>query len=320
MTAGTLIFACLLDALLGDPRWFPHPVRLMGRAISWFEKGIRSAVHGVFAEYAAGVMLAVGVPATAFFATWGVLVLAGEVHPFLEVVVWIILAWTTLAARDLADHALSVQRALEAGALDQARDAVARIVGRDTADLSEPEIVRAATETIAESTSDGCVAPLFYLTLGGPPLAMAFKAVSTLDSMVGHRDPEHRHLGWASARLDDAVNWLPARVSAWLLVGAAGFTTVSLRSIKDACSILLRDGHKHPSPNSGWPEAAMAGALHIQLGGTNLYQGRREVRPHLGDPVLPLQPGIISQALRLMWIAVFVAASLAVGWLALWAR
>ncbi len=316
MTPGTLIAACLLDALLGDPRWFPHPVRLMGRAISWFEKGIRSAVRGRFAEYAAGILLALAVPATAFFATWGVLVLAGEVHPFLEVAAWIILAWTTLAARDLADHALSVRRALEAGALDQARDAVARIVGRDTADLSEPEIVRATTETIAESTSDGCVAPLFYLTLGGPPLAMAFKAVSTLDSMVGHRDPEHRHLGWASARLDDAANWLPARVTAWLLVGAAGFTTVSLRSIKDACSILLRDGHKHPSPNSGWPEAAMAGALHVQLGGTNLYQGRREVHPHLGDPVLPLQPGIISQALRLMWIAVIVAAMVAAGWLA----
>ena len=317
MTAGTLIVACLLDVLLGDPRWFPHPVRLMGRAIAWSEKGIRCLVHGRFAEYAAGVLLALGVTTTALLATWGVLVLAGRVHPIVELAVWIILAWTTLAARDLADHALSVKQALEAGALDQAREAVARIVGRDTAHLSEAEIVRATTETIAESTCDGFVAPLLYLTLGGPPLAMAFKAVSTLDSMLGHRDPRYRNIGWASARLDDAANWIPARLSGWLLVGAAGLMTGNLRSIKAAGIILLRDRQRHPSPNSGWPEAAMAGALKVQLGGTNLYQGRRDVRPPLGDSVLPLQPGIITQALRLMWTVVVLAASLAVGWLAL---
>ncbi|MEE8061351.1 MAG: adenosylcobinamide-phosphate synthase CbiB [Gemmatimonadales bacterium] len=315
MTGTALITACLLEAMLGDPRWAPHPVRVMGSVIAGYERRVRGIARSPTAEYGAGILLAVVLPAAAFCAVWGMLVLAGRFHPTLEVALSVVLAWTTLSARDLVDHALPVRQALQTGALDQARGAVAQIVGRDTAQLSEPDIIRATTETIAESTADGVVAPLFYLALGGPALAMAFKAVSTLDSMVGYRNERFRRFGWASARLDDVANWVPARITAWLLIGAVGIRSVKGARIQAAWSILCRDGHKHPSPNSGRPEAAMAGALGIQLGGTNLYQGRAEARPQLGDSTMPLEPSTITEALTLMWITAALAVILATGWL-----
>ncbi|HJU04347.1 MAG TPA: adenosylcobinamide-phosphate synthase CbiB, partial [Nitrospiraceae bacterium] len=193
--------------------------------------------------------------------------------------------------------------------LVRARQAVSRIVGRDTDHLSEPEVVRATVETIAESTSDGVIAPLVYLVVGGPPLALAYKAINTLDSMIGHHDDRYRDFGWASARLDDAVNWLPARLTAVLFVVAAGLYT---RTMRQAWHIMQRDGAKHPSPNSGRPEAAMAGALGVQLGGTNFYGGHRSVRSHLGDRIRSLNPVHITAALRLMAVASFMAVMLAV--------
>jgi adenosylcobinamide-phosphate synthase len=186
-------------------------------------------------------------------------------------------------------------------------------VGRDTNHLSEPEVVRATAETIAESASDGIIAPLVYLVVGGPPLALAYKAINTLDSMIGHRDNRYRDLGWASARLDDAVNWLPARLTAVFLVLAAGIYTGTMRQ---AWRIMRRDGDKHPSPNSGWPEAAMAGALGVQFGGTNFYGGDRSERARLGDPLMPLSPCHITAALRLMAVASLMAVILAVAILA----
>ena len=317
MTATIVILACSLDALLGDPRWLPHPVRLIGMIITRYEEWVRSWGLGYRGEYAAGAVLALGVPSLCWLGTWGLLVLAAAAHPALEVAFGAVLAWTTLAARDLADHVRVVQRALEAGALDRARQAVARIVGRDTAHLSEEGVVRATTETVAESTADGFVAPLFYLTLGGPPLALAYKAVSTLDSMVGHRDCRYQRFGWASARLDDLANWIPSRVTAWLFVPAAGFVSCRLGAVRRAGAILVRDGHKHPSPNSGRPEAAMAGALGVRLGGTNVYRGHEEVRPYLGDPLSPLTPTVVDQAVRLMWTVVVLALVVSVTGLAL---
>jgi adenosylcobinamide-phosphate synthase len=309
MTAGELALACLLDALLGDPRWFPHPVRLMGRTIALFDRGIRRVAHGPAAERTAGIALALGVPSLAYAAGWLAIEWAGRIHASWRAALVVMLAWTMLAARDLVDHATDVSRALEGGDLDRARHAVARVVGRDTAHLSEPEIVRATVETIAESTSDGVIAPLFYLAVGGPPLALAYKAVNTLDSMVGHRDEPYRYLGWAPARLDDVANWVPARLSALLLVAAAG---LSARRAGQAWRVLRRDGHKHPSPNSGRPEAAMAGALGVQVGGVNVYGGVPSERPRLGDAVTPLAPRHITEALSLMALASVLAALLAV--------
>ena len=316
MIAGELILACMLDVVLGDPRWLPHPVRLMGRVITWYDGCVRRAAHGPSGEQAAGIALALGLPAFTYAAGWLAIELAGRAHVMLGAVVWVVLAWTTIAARDLSDHALAVQLALEQGALARARQALAQIVGRDTDQLSEPEVVRATVETLAESASDGVIAPLFFLSLGGPPAALAYKAINTLDSLVGHLDPKYRHLGWASARLDDAANWIPARLTALLLVVAAGLTTRRVAPMRRAWRVLRRDGHKHPSPNSGRPEAAMAGALGVQLGGRNVYDGVPEDRPLLGDAGEPLARAHLHRALTLMWLASGLGILLAVSWLA----
>lgn len=317
MIAGELLLACVLDAVLGDPRWLPHPVRLIGKAIAWYEDRVRRVVHGPIGERAVGIVLALGLPTLTYLAGWLAIELAGRAHVMLGVVTWVLLAWTTLAARDLADHAMAVRLALEHGSLQQARQAVARIVGRDTTQLSEPEVVRATVEAVAESASDGVIGPLFFLSLGGPPAALAYKAISTLDSMVGHREPKYQHLGWASARLDDAANWVPARITALLLVLAAGIVSRSACRMQQAWRILRRDGHKHPSPNCGRPEAAMAGVLQVQLGGTNIYRGRSEQRPYLGDPHVPLRLSHITEAVVLMWMTAFLGVVLATGLLLL---
>ncbi|TAJ07838.1 MAG: cobalamin biosynthesis protein CobD [Nitrospirae bacterium] len=314
MTGSSLLLACLLDAWLGDPRWFPHPVRLMGRCIARYEATIRRVAQRPVGLRLAGLALAIGLPIGVWAAGWGLIRLAGLVHPLAATGVEILLAYTTLAVRDLADHAALVLRALRGSTLEEARAAVSHIVGRDTDSLSEPDVVRATVETIAESTADGGIAPLFYLALGGAPLALAFKAVSTLDSMVGHRDARYRDFGWASARLDDAANWIPARLAACLLVLAGGLTRFRADLVVRAWSIVMRDAGKHESPNSGWPEAAMAGALQVQLGGRNVYEGIVIELPRIGDSGQALQTDHIRQALVLMATASVLATGLAAAW------
>lgn len=313
MAASALLLACLLDLLLGDPRWLPHPVRLMG-LVAWRYEGLvrnRAQVKSPGGLRLAGAGLALALPLGAGAAAWGLIRLAELGGASLGTGMEILLAYTTLAGRDLADHALAVRRALAAGSLEQARRAVALIVGRDTEGLTEPEVVRATVETVAESAADGVVAPLFYLALGGAPLAMAFKAVSTLDSMVGHRDERYRDFGWASARLDDLANWFPARLTAGLMALAAGLLAGSSAALRRAWGIVRRDSGKHDSPNSGWPEAAMAGALRLQLGGVNHYDGLAVERPRLGDAVEALTAEQIHRALAVAGTAALLAVGLA---------
>ncbi|MBI4002647.1 MAG: cobalamin biosynthesis protein CobD [Nitrospira defluvii] len=300
MTGSDLLIAAALDAALGDPRWFPHPVRGMGVFIAWFDDRIRSLCRTDQALRAAGLCLAIGLPAGVYAAATFVIAQAASFSPVLGQAVGIGLAYTTLAGRDLFDHVQAVSRELERGNLAGAREAVAMIVGRDSATLAEPEIVRATVETIAESSSDGIIAPLVYLTLGGAPLALAYKAINTLDSMVGHRDARYEHLGWASARLDDVMNWLPARLTGTFIALAAGLATGQWYHVRESWYILHRDGDKHPSPNSGRPEAAMAGALGIQLGGRNYYDGIPQDRLPMGDGTITLAPDHVAQATRIM--------------------
>lgn len=313
MTAGTLLLACTLDAILGDPRWLPHPVRLMGLVIAGYERSIHPALSTHTCERMAGIALAVGLPVVCYGLAWLAIEWSSRLHEVIGQGVEVVLAVTSLAARDLADHARAVRQALTIGSLETARGAVSQIVGRDTAQLSEGEIVRATVESVAESTADGVVAPLVYLALGGPPLALAYKAISTLDSMVGHLDDRYRYFGWASARLDDVVNWIPARVTALLIVVSAGVVFPNGVRMKRAWHVLRRDGGKHPSPNGGRPEAAMAGALGVQLGGTNFYEGVPSVRPVLGESIRALSPNCISEVLRVMWTVFGLTALLAAG-------
>ncbi|HEU4503494.1 MAG TPA: adenosylcobinamide-phosphate synthase CbiB [Nitrospira sp.] len=307
MTPAEILAACALDAAIGDPRSMPHPVRWMGSLSTYVHQRVRALVVGPRSLRAAGTALAVGLPVTAFVLGWASIAAGAALHPWIGQAIGICLASTTLAWRDLVDHVSAVSRALNGGSLERARQAVALIVGRDTQHLSEEEVVRAAVETIAESACDGVIAPLVFLVVGGPPLALAFKAVSTLDSMVGHRDEEYRNVGWASAKLDDVANWIPARITAWLIAAAAGLVLCSSKAVKRSGRILLRDGHKHPSPNSGRPEAAMAGALGVQLGGVNFYGGCRTDRPLLGDPAAPLSVGHIDRAASIMTVAYLMA-------------
>jgi adenosylcobinamide-phosphate synthase len=306
MTGGELAAACIVDAVVGDPRWFPHPVRWLGSVVEWCDRHVDRLVFSPPKQRMAGVLLAAALPTGAYAAGAVLIWLGGSIDPLVGTVVTVLLAWTTLAARDLMDHVLSVQRALQSHSLPEARSAVAQIVGRDTEEMAEADIVRATVETIAESTADGIVAPLFYLVIGGAPLALAYKAINTLDSMIGHMDDRYRWFGWASARLDDVANFLPARITALLLVLSAGILSRSWPVMQRAWQILLRDGGQHPSPNSGRPEAAMAGALGVQLGGVNRYDGLSLERPCLGDPVQPLTQAHIGRALALMlWTSLF---------------
>ncbi|WP_374713013.1 adenosylcobinamide-phosphate synthase CbiB [Symbiobacterium terraclitae] len=299
------LIALALDAAVGDPAWLPHPVVLMGRVVRPGERWLRSTRLPL---RAGGTVLALLLPLASWGCTWLLIRLAAGVHPWLGLAAEAWLFSTCLAARSLAEHALAVYRPLGAGDLAGARRRVGLIVGRDTEALDAVEVTRAAVETVAESTCDGVIAPLFWGLIGGAPLAMAYKAVNTLDSMVGHRDERYREFGWASARLDDLANLAPARLSA-LLLALAGLSPGAL-------GIALRDARLHPSPNSGWPEAAMAGLLGVRLGGLNSYGGVPERRAYMGDPRRPLEPEDIPRAVRWMWLATVLGTGL--GALALW--
>jgi adenosylcobinamide-phosphate synthase len=267
MTAPRLALAYAVDLLFGDPEWFPHPVRWFGAMIRAGERWLRRAACGPREETVAGAALTGSVVAIAW--AMGRPRNAG----------WqIFLASTALATRSLLDEASAVIRALEADDLALARRRLSRIVGRDTDHLTESEIARAVIETLAESACDGIVAPLFWLMAGGVPGAMAYKAVNTLDSMIGHWEPPYRYFGRVAARLDDAANFIPARLTALGIVAAAKVTGLDARRARE---VWVLDGDKHASPNAGQCEAAMAGALGVRLGGRNSYEGEVHDAPHL---------------------------------------
>ena len=295
-----ILTVCVLDVALGDPRWLPHPVRLMGVVARCCEQLIFALCQSSFMKKVAGVMLAVGLPYGCYVMVRELIRYMNSLSEVLGILAWIVLGYTTLAARDLWNHAMRVYQALIEHRLPEARLSVSQLVGRDTTDLSDADVIRATIESVSENASDGIVAPLFYLALGGPPLAMAYKAVNTLDSMIGYRNIRYRDIGWASARLDDLMNWIPARLTAGSISLAA---SLRLGRGKASWRICWRDARKHPSPNSGWPEAAMAGALGVQLGGTNYYGGCVEERAGLGDPGNPFISFQIPIALQIIGLA-----------------
>lgn len=287
-----------LDQLAGDPEWLPHPVRLIGFATARGETALRRPNQAELSELISGGALSLAVVATSYYATRQLIRFANRFSPAVRNTVEVLLAWTCLAARNLEQEATAVVDAIDSGDLPLARHRLARIVGRDTQHLDTQEICRALTETLAESASDGILAPLFYMALGGVPLAMAYKAVNTLDSMVGHADERYFYFGKAAARLDDAANYLPARLTALSIVTAAHFheDADSLAAWQTWC----RDGDKHKSPNAGQPESAMAGALHVQLGGDNTYGGELVRAAHIGGEFSPPSLPKVKSAIRLV--------------------
>ena len=289
----------ILDLLLGDPAWLTpiHPVVLMGRAIRALEKLLRRVFPKTDrGEEAAGALLALLMTTGTFALCKLVLQLLNRMCPPLSFALEIIWCWQALAVRDLKVEAMRVQTALETEDLDAGRKAVSRIVGRDTAQLSAQGVARAAVETVAENFSDGVIAPLLYMLLGGAPLALCYKAVNTMDSMVGYKNARWLHFGRVPAKLDDAANYIPARLAALLLIAAAKLCGEDAAS---AYRIWKRDRRKHASPNSAQCEAAMAGALGLRLCGPAVYFGERHEKPWIGDRRREIVPGDIRRACRM---------------------
>ncbi len=308
MTAAMLGCAYVIDLVVGDPEWFPHPVRGIGKGIAMGESFVRPG-HGRPARdlwWGAGVTAAV-VLLTAGSAV-ALLTAARRMHPYVGVAAEVLLAWTVMATGSLRTEASRVLDALEEGNLIRARKQLARIVGRDTNALTESEVSRGAIEAVAESTCDGIVAPLCYLVVGGVPAALAYKAVNTLDSMIGHPDPPYTYFGRVAARLDDVANLVPARVAALAIATAAGLT--GDRGGGALC-VWWNDCGKHDSPNAGHPEAAMAGALGVTLGGTNHYDGVPSTKPLLGAGTAPATCETARRACRIMMVASFLTCLLA---------
>lgn len=291
-----LMIGFVLDLLLGDPVWLYHPVCIIGKYISFAEKKLRARGGNLRRSAviltASTVLLTMAVVALILWAAS----LLGRV-PLL--IVMALLDWMGIAVTCMAKEAHGVEKALESG-VETGRKQVARIVGRDTQTLSEKEIIKATVETVAENTTDGVISPLFYASIGGPVLLWGFKAANTLDSMVGYLDEHYRDIGWSSARLDDVLNYIPARITGVLMCISAGF--VGLDG-KNAWRIMLRDHGNHKSPNCAWSEAAAAGALHVQLGGTHNYFGKPIEKPTIGDDDRTICREDIGKTNRLLYSA-----------------
>lgn len=312
MNSSTLIPAAwLVDQLAGDPEWFPHPVRLIGLACTKGEAAIRRPHQNPLSEFVSGATLTVAIVGATYYAIRQVIYLANRQSPGLGNAVELLLAWSCLAARNLQQEATSVADALDSADLPLARSRLARIVGRDTQHLDAQQVCRAVIETVAESASDGILAPVFYMALGGVPLAMAYKAVNTLDSMIGHADERYLYFGKAAARLDDAANFLPARLTAASIVAASAI--LQQTDGKAAYQTWHRDGDKHKSPNAGQPESAMAGALHVQLGGENTYKGEIVTAPRIGQEFAPPSIQHAKHAIRLVSLVTLLGIACAVA-------
>lgn len=299
--------AYLVDLIIGDPSYLPHPVIYIGKAIELLEKLLRATLARIIGLKGAGVILTLIITGGALVGTYGLLVLAARWSALAATALSVWLISTTLATKSLAKAGVEIFDLLHTGNLSEARRKVGWIVGRDTENLSPEEITRATIETVAENMVDAIIAPLFYAFVGGAPLAMAYRAVNTLDSMVGYKNEKYLKFGWASARLDDLCNLIPSRVTGLLIaLGAWLLGFPGRRALKTIC----RDARKHPSPNSGFPEAGVAGALGIRLGGLNYYGGKASFRAYMGDELRPLEPGDINKTKKLMYIVSGLAATL----------
>ena len=289
----------VLDAIFGDPAWLPHPVVYMGKAISVLEKGLRARLPKTpQGELWGGRILAFCLPVGTLALTSLVCMGAAALHPLLGLAVQMFWCGQALAAKGLVQESMNVYRELTKPDLPAARIAVSRIVGRDTQALTAEGVTKAAVETVAENASDGVIAPLFYMLLGGAPLALTYKAINTMDSMVGYKNTQYLYFGRAAAKLDDIANFLPSRIAALLWVAAAALTGNDARS---AWRIWRRDRRNHASPNSAQTESACAGALNVQLAGPAYYFGEYYPKPTIGDAVRPIEPEDIRRADRMMY-------------------
>jgi len=305
------IIGFTLDCIFGDPEWIPHIIRFMGKAITVYSKRIR----GIFpktrkGELAGGGMLVLLMLIT--FGGLGTLFLWGtyKIHPVLSIVLGSLIAYQMLAMKDLKKESMHVYHVLMEDTIEDARKAVSRIVGRDTEKLERAEIIKATVETVAENTSDGEIAPLFFLAIGGPVLGILYKTVNTMDSMVGYKNEKYQYFGRMAAKLDDILNYIPARIAAFLMILSSGMMGWG---IKHAAYIYRRDRYCHASPNSAQTEAVMAGALRVQLAGDAYYFGEKYEKPTIGDPEREIVEKDIIRANQLLYMTSFLMTGIVIA-------
>lgn len=294
-----IIIAYFIDRIIGDPRSLPHPVVLIGKSIKLLEKVVRSIIVKEKYLKLAGLLFPLIIAGGSYFIVTLMLYALNQWNHWLAVIVEIWLISTTIATKGLADAGMEVFHHLKNRDLIAARKSLGMIVGRDTENLEVSEISRGAVETVAENIVDAIISPLCFALIGGAPLAMLYRAVNTLDSMVGYKNEKYKNLGWASARLDDVLNYLPARFTVFLMLIACWIKRLDVRG---AWNMLKRDARLHPSPNSGYPEAAIAGALQIQLGGSNYYFGVASHRAKMGEPIRVIEADDILRTVKVMTI------------------
>lgn len=311
MVTAAIVLGFCLDLLLGDPEWMPHPVVYMGKVISALEKRLRRVFpaneQGLLR---AGRVLAAALPLGTLALTGLVCWAAAQLHPLLGLFVQTVWCWQALAAKGLYTESTAVQRQLEKEDLPAARKAVGRIVGRDTQVLTEAGVAKAAVETVAENFSDGVIAPLLYMLLGGAPLALCYKSINTMDSMVGYKNEKYLYFGRAAAHLDDAANYVPSRLAALLWILCAGLCG---QSLPGAWRIWRRDRRRHASPNSAQTESACAGALGVQLAGPAWYFGQYYDKKTIGDSLRPIEPRDIARTNHVMLTGSVLAVLLGAG-------
>ncbi|MBW4644563.1 MAG: adenosylcobinamide-phosphate synthase CbiB [Goleter apudmare HA4340-LM2] len=308
-----LIIAAGLDYLIGDPWGWPHPVQAMGWVISHLTKSAHKYCHHSLTQRLAGIALGIILIVGSGSIGWLIIYSAKSLHPLLGISLESILLASCFALSSLRTAAVAVLKPLRGGKLAEARNILSNYVGRDTENLSEVEILRAVLETVTENATDGVMAPLFYAIVGAfipfvgaAPLALAYKASSTLDSMIGYREAPYTYLGWFSARLEDCLTWVPCRFTVMTLALLSGEPLYVWR-------ICRRDAVSDPSPNSGWSECVYAAILGVQMGGTNWYRGVAKYKPPLGDAIYPITPSTIERALQLtaycflLWLGVAIA-------------
>lgn len=302
--------AVIADSLIGDPRAGWHPVVLIGRLIAGLEKMLLRPQQTPAGKKSAGLLLVIITLAVSYWLAWLAMATLAAIHPLAEVAGGALLLAFTISPRSLAEAGQEIKDFLDAGELVQARGKVGWIVGRDTAALDTAEVTRATVETVAENIVDGVIAPLFYAFLGGVPLAFLYRAVNTLDSMVAYKNEKYSDFGFAAAKVDDAFNYIPARITGLLLIAAAAVLGYDAAG---AVASIRRDAAKHPSPNSGISEAGVAGALGVRLGGLNYYGGVSSQRAFMGEPRRELGPEHIAQTIKLMYLVTFLFVVIATG-------
>ena len=305
----SMLAGFLMDLLLGDPYWLPHPIRLIGNWISFLEKRLLGSKteekHTTpEQEQRRGMLLVLAVLSSTVFVTAVLLLGAYRLHPYLGAVIESIMTYQILATKCLKVESMKVYQELKKGDIAASRKAVSMIVGRDTEYLDETGVAKAAIETVAENTSDGVIAPMIFTAIGGPILGFFYKAVNTMDSMVGYKNEKYQYFGSAAAKFDDVVNYIPARLSAWLMILASAITHMDWKNAK---KVFLRDRYNHKSPNSAQTESVMAGALDVQLAGDAWYFGKLCKKPTIGDAIREIEPEDIRRSHTLLYMTAVLA-------------